>query len=76
MISHNEPLLNLLPFQFVALPKCVVQYTLLQPLFLMIATLFTIDVREKDMFVSLSLPLFIGNDYLKCIHHILYSYFL
>ena len=54
MISHIEPLLNLLPFQFVALPKCVVQYTLLQPLFLMIATLFTIDVREKDIFESLS----------------------
>ena len=54
MISHIEPLSNLLPFQFVALPKCVVQYTLLQPLFLMIATLFTIDVREKDMFESLS----------------------
>ena len=54
MISRIEPLSNLLPFQFVALPKCVVQYTLLQPLFLMIATLFTIDVREKDMFESLS----------------------
>jgi len=54
MISHIEPLLNLLPFQFVALPKCVVQYTLLQPLFLMIATRFTIDVREKDIFESLS----------------------
>ena len=54
MISHIEPLLDLLPFQFDHLPKCVVQYTLLQPLFLMIATLFTIDVREKDMFESLS----------------------